>query len=116
MGERKRHRLDSNHKAIRKALEARGALFIDTSQTNLGFDALVVPAGFSRLVPVEIKDPASSRGLKLSPKEAAVHRELKARGITVEILTDDASLDVLTQPARADFYASERNNQKPDLP
>lgn len=99
MGERRRHRLDSNHKAVRAALEALGYTFLDCSQTSLGFDAIVVRQG--RFVPVEIKDPKSSRKLKLSPHEAKVHQQLKAQGVTVEILTGvDASLDVLRQPER----------------
>lgn len=108
---RRSHRLDGNHHEVRQALERVGYLFLDCSQTNLGFDALVVKAG--RLVPVEIKDgrraPSAQR---LTPHEVEVHARLKAHGVTVEILTGvDQSLDVLLEPRR-NFYDAHRNTAR----
>lgn len=105
MSRKRSHRKDANHDQVKAELERLGYLFIDTSQTNLGLDAIVVKHG--RMVPVEIKDPKSSRKLKLSPKEAKMHQLLKAYGVTVEILTgDNESLDVLREPRR-NFYGKE---------
>jgi len=98
MSRKYQHRKDRNHAAIAKGIEARGQGFIDTSQTGLGFDGLVTvgcPTCGGKLAPVEIKDPSSSRGLTLSPKEEKVHAALKAHGIHITILTCEADLDVL---------------------
>lgn len=97
----KRHRLDSNHKAVVAELERRGYGWIDTSQTNIGFDGLVLVHG--RLIPCEIKDPRSTRGLRLTTHEAKVAEHCLRHGVRVELLTGvDDSLDVLERPRRAD--------------
>jgi hypothetical protein len=102
MSSRNRHRLDSNHRDVIDALERLGYWFWNASQSNLGIDGFVV--GHGRIIPVEIKDPKSSRRLQLTPHEAKIHQRLKANGVTVEILTgDNASLDVLRLPAR-EYY------------
>lgn len=109
MSERKRHRVDGNQVEIRKALERIGYLFIDTSQTNLGFDGLVVKAG--RIVPIEIKHP---KRLALTPNEQDAHAKLKAYGVRVEVLTGvDQSLDVLMGDQRQvtrNFYKREEKS------
>ena len=95
-----RHRLDGNHKAVRKAVEALGYLWLDTSQTDIGLDAILVKHG--RIIPAEVKDGTLSPSRqRLTPNEAKVHQALKQHGVTVEILTGvDSSLDVLKQPFR----------------
>lgn len=96
---RHRHRLDTNHAACRRALEAMGWLFLDCSQTSLGFDALIAKAG--RFLPVEIKDglKAPSRR-RLTAHEADVHAQLARCGVRVVLLTDLASLAQLDREAR----------------
>ena len=92
----RRHRQDRNHHEIREAAEALGWLWQDTSQTQLGYDAILVQGG--RTAYVEIKDgnkPMSAQ--QLTPHEVRVHRTLKAHGVTVEILTCVADLVVLSR-------------------
>lgn len=103
-----RHRKDSNHDLVVAALKRRGIGWWDTSQTEIGIDGFAMLGRV--LVPCEIKDPKSTRGLALSANEDRVHRLLSMFGIRVEILTgDDASLDVLGRATPRDFYALERN-------
>ena len=88
-----------NHKAIRQELEARGWLWQDTSQTHLGYDAIIHKGGRSTFL--EIKDgtkPLSQQ--RLTPHETTVHAKLAAQGITVEIITCSEDLDVLERPQR----------------
>ena len=101
MSRKFQHRKDGNHDAIQAAIERRGYLFVDTSQTGLGIDGLVVAHG--RMVPVEIKDPSSSRGAKLTPREQQAHQRFAAHGIRVELLMTEADLDVLGRETRS-FY------------
>lgn len=100
-----RERRDNNEKGIRKAVEALGYLWIPQGR-KVGFDALLV--GHGRIVPVEVKDgskPPSAR--RLTPNEEKVQAALKAKGVTVELLTDvEQSLDVLRLPVR-NFYGRE---------
>ena len=109
MGRRVAHRLDNNHHVVVQAIERLGYFWWDASQTSLGVDGFAV--GYGRIVPVEIKDPKSSRKLALSPRESDIHRQLGARHVRVEILTgDDESLDVLRGHYRPNhFYDPERN-------
>ena len=92
----RRHRQDRNHHEIREAAEALGWLWQDTSQTHLGYDAILVKGG--RTVYAEIKDGQKPmRAQRLTPHEVRVHRTLKAHGVTVEILTCVADLVVLSR-------------------
>jgi len=94
-----RHRKDGNHDVVVEAIERRGFVWWDTSQSEIGVDGFVV--GHGRLVPCEIKDPESRRGLALSENERRTHRLLGSRGVRVEILTgDNESLDVLLRVRR----------------
>lgn len=95
-------RKDGNQRALVDALKWRGLYWWDTSQySNFGVDALVV--GHGRIVPVECKVPSPTGRYRLTPREAEIHGILAAHGVTVEILTDLASLEVLYRPARS-FY------------
>ena len=100
MSRKTKHRKDGNHDDVKAALEAMGYLVLDTSQTNLGFDMICVKHGAARFV--EVKDgslPPSRQ--KLTPHEQKVHQQLRARGVTVELLTGvDQSLDVLGEKTR----------------
>lgn len=102
MSERHRHRKDDNDDAIADTAERLGWLVLNTTQTGLGFDKILVKAG--RIVIAEIKDgrkPMSAQ--RLTPHEKQVHARLKWHGVTVEILT--CAEDVLalerSQPGRA---------------
>jgi hypothetical protein len=110
MGRRFYHAKDRNHKAVRKAVERLGYVWIDLAQSSAGIDAIVCRGG--RCVPIEVKDgslPPSKQ--KLTPHEQQVHALLKAHGVTVEILTgDNESLDVLKgdqRQATRNFYRRE---------
>ena len=97
---RSRHRRDANHADVRAAAERLGWMFEDTSQTHLGYDAILTRVG--RTVRVEIKDgskPMSAQ--KLTPHEADVHSTLRAHGVIVEILTCVEDLQMLSRPPRA---------------
>ena len=100
MSRRFSHRKDANHDRLVTLLRLGGAYVLDTSQTGLGFDALV--AKYGRLTPVEIKDgslPPSRR--ILTPHEAQVHAELWRHGVRVEMLMEEADLEVLGRDQRA---------------
>jgi hypothetical protein len=103
---RRRHRKDDNHKEVQGAIEQMGYLFLNCSQSALGFDALAVKAG--RFVPIEIKDGKKRPSArKLTPHEVKVHAALKAHGVTVEIVTGiNDSLDVLRLRDR-NYYGKE---------
>ena len=91
---RHQHRLDANHADIRRAVEAMGWLWMDCSQTALGFDALLAKGG--RLVLIEVKDGAKPMSAqKLTAHEHRVHQQLKAHGIVVEVIRGVDHLDVL---------------------
>lgn len=97
---RKTHRLDANHKELRQAAEKLGWLWEDTSQTGLGYDALITIQG--RTVRAEIKDgrkPPSAQ--KLTPHEERVHQKLKAHGVLVELLTCVDDLQMLHRELRS---------------
>ncbi len=94
MSRKRQHRLDGNHHELKAELEARGFLFVDCSQTNLGFDGLVAKHG--RLTPIEIKDGSRSASrLRLTAKELDMHQKLWSKGVRIEILTGVEDLDVL---------------------
>ena len=98
-----RHRKDANQAALLEAAERIGWCALNASQSNLGFDAILVKAG--RIVLAEIKDgdkPMSAQ--KLTPHEQDVHAKLKAHGITVEILTSEADVIALERPHRRGSY------------
>ena len=102
MSPRFRHRLDRNHAACRQALEAMGWLFLDCSQTSLGFDAAIVKAG--RVVFIEIKDGenAPSRQ-RLTAHEAKVHEALGRHGVRVVLVTCVEDLAQLDRQARGRY-------------
>lgn len=92
-----RHRKDGNHGTLLAVAAQLGWYTQNTSQTELGYDAILVKAG--RVVFAEIKDgqkPMSQQ--KLTPHEETVHRRLKAHGITVEILTCEEDVLMLERP------------------
>ena len=94
MTQYRRHRLDANHSDIRRAVEAMGWLWMDCSQTALGFDALIAKSG--RLVPIEVKDGAKPMSAQqLTPHEADVHATLKAHGVVIEIICSVDDCQVL---------------------
>lgn len=98
-----RHRKDDNHDALLDVATRLGWFAQNTSQTELGYDAILVKGG--RVVFAEIKDgqkPMSQQ--KLTPHEQTVHRRLKAHGITVEILTSEADVIALERPHRRGSY------------
>jgi len=76
-----------------------GFLFLDCSQSSLGFDALVATHG--RLTPVEIKDglKAPSRQ-RLTPHERETHARLLAHGVRIELLTSLADVESLGRELR----------------
>src|SRR5262245_59186880 len=89
-----RHRKDGNHDLVVQAIERRGLVWWDTSQSDIGVDGFAV--GLGRVVPCEIKDPKGRLGLTLTANEERTHKLLASRGVRVEILTgDNDSLDVL---------------------
>jgi len=95
-----RHRRDLNQSDVFKAIQRAGGYVMDTSQTDLGFDGLVAIHGILR--PVEVKRDGV---FELTPNELRAHRELKAHGITVEILTGvDQSLEVLFRAKTREYY------------
>lgn len=97
---RHRHRLDANHHAIRECAEALGWHWQDTSQTGLGYDAILIRGGVVKFC--EIKDgmkPISQQ--RLTPYEQRVHQDLKAHGVTVEVLTSQDDLVMLGREQRA---------------
>lgn len=97
------HRLDANHRSLRRVAEQVGWLWLDCAQTGLGVDALLIKGG--RIVVAEIKDgqkPMSQQ--KLTPHEKLVHARLKAHGITVEILTSEADVIAMERPHRRGSY------------
>lgn len=99
------HRRDANEKAIRAAVEALGWLWLPMSR-DAAFDALLV-APDGRLELVETKNP-KGKGLRLTSRESALHAALRARGRTIQVLTDTgASLDVLRRRGERNFYARE---------
>ena len=98
MGRRFYHRKDGNHEARVKDIEELGYYWWDASQTNMGIDGFAV--GNGRIIPIEFKLSARE---KLTEKEKKTHNVLKSNGITVEVITDSASLEVLRLPVR-NFY------------
>lgn len=99
-----RHRKDVNHERLTQAAERLGWYVLNTSQSEIGFDAIMVKGG--RIVFTEIKDgnkPISAQ--KLTPHEERVHATLKRHGITVEILTCVADLLMLERahPRRRNY-------------
>ena len=98
MSQHRRHRLDTNHAEIRRAVEALGWLWMDCSQTSLGVDAFIAKGG--RLVPVEVKDGAKPMSAQqLTAHEQRVHQQLKAHGILVEVIRGLDDLSVLGREA-----------------
>ena len=96
----RRHRKDANSDDIQDAAEPCGWLWQDTSQTDLGYDAILVKGG--RSVYVEVKDgskPPSEQ--RLTPHEEQVHAQLSRYGVTVELLTCIGDLQVLERPQQA---------------
>jgi hypothetical protein len=89
-----RHRTDANHTAVCALLRQLGYVVLDTSQSNIGFDALIARGG--RLLAIEIKDgekPMSKQAL--TTHEADVHRALLSAGVRVEIIRSEADCEVL---------------------
>jgi len=89
-----RHRTDTNQQQLRDAAEQLGWLWLNASQTNLGFDAILVKGG--RVVLAEVKDgskPPSAQ--QLTPHERDTHMLLERHGVIVELLTCVDDLAVL---------------------
>lgn len=100
---RSQHRTDANQAALLVVAEQLGWCALNASQSNMGFDALLIKAG--RIVIAEIKDgskPLSAQ--KLTDHEKDVHARLKAHGITIEILTCEADVLALERPPRSGGY------------
>lgn len=97
-------RIDGNQAALVEALAWSGLWFWDATQGDLGVDGLVV--GHDRIVPVEFKVPSPTGRYRLTPRERTIHQQLEAHGVTVEILTDLASLEVLYRPMRNSYGAA----------
>lgn len=100
MSRHTQHRKDANHDTLRAVAERVGWLWLDTAQTGLGFDALLLKGG--RWVVAEVKDGAKPiSAQRLTPHEKKVHTTLKAHGVMVEILTCAEDVLMLERPQRA---------------
>ena len=96
----RRHRKDANHDLIRDVVEARGWCFEDTSQTELGYDALVSKG--DRTVRLEIKDGSKKPSAqRLTPNEETAHARFAAHGIPIELIRCVEDLQILERPQRA---------------
>ena len=97
---RRRAKVDRNQAELVAELRARGWLWLDLSAVGGGCpDGIAVKGG--RIVFCEIKDgnkPPSAR--KLTPAQVELHAVLKAKAVTVEILTCADDLSVLGRELR----------------
>lgn len=99
-----RHTKDRNQDEVRDHIEAHGWLFEDTSQTSLGYDAIVSSPGGQRVVRLEIKDgskPPSRQ--KLTPHEQRTHEKLARYGVAVELIRCIEDCDVLFRVASRQY-------------